>query len=165
MRQHDSKAASAEEKGREGGSRTCATSAAATHLASCRSIAESFAATQAIKQAVTSCCRQQGSRARRRTGLRKFVCLFYISRSPKGVAFQLNLQTPNLDACLVPSIEHNLTGATCSPNGFSQDVMTEDQTHDPPNRRQRLRPFSHSDLLRRRTFYTHYWSSHQGTSS
>ena len=24
--------------------------------------------------------------------------------------------------------------------------MTEDQTHDPPNRRQRLRPFSHSDL-------------------
>ena len=52
------------------GARTCATSAA-TQLASCRSIAQSFAATQAIKQAVISCCRQQGSRARRRTGLRK----------------------------------------------------------------------------------------------
>ena len=25
--------------------------------------------------------------------------------------------------------------------------MTEDRTHDPPNRRQRPRPFSHSDLL------------------
>ena len=24
--------------------------------------------------------------------------------------------------------------------------MTEDRTHDPPNRRQRLRPFGHSDL-------------------
>ena len=52
MRQHDGKAASAEEKGREG-AQTCATSAAATQLASCCSIAQSFAATQAIKQAVT----------------------------------------------------------------------------------------------------------------
>ena len=49
MRQHDSKAASAEEKGWEG-ALTCTTSAAVTQLASCHSIAQSFAATQAIKR-------------------------------------------------------------------------------------------------------------------
>ena len=31
-------------------------------------------------------------------------------------------------------------------NGSGQAVMTEDRTHDPPNRKQQLRPFSHSDF-------------------
>ena len=44
-----------------------------------------------------------------------------------------------------PLIECNITGAAYSPNGFSQAVMSKDRTHNPPNRRQWLRPFSHSD--------------------
>ena len=52
-----------------------------------------------------------------------------------------------LDACLVPYRSNTILQGRLLPQWLSQDVMTKDRTRDPPSRRQRLRPFSHSDLL------------------
>ena len=53
---------------------------------------------------------------------------------------------PEEDACLVPSIEPNLTGAAYSPNGFSQVAMTKAQTRNPVIRVRAFRPLCPSAL-------------------